>query len=152
MNVTAPWEGGTKEYSLRRIPAPSARVRKHHLHYPGSRTLPATATHAHPAQPKHIAITRSATAQRLCTGAVPRPLKQHSSQPNKQTKQRKEQSIFHIKKISLYVPNLFPKCSHFVPKTIHSCLPLIYLGYKPIWLKESALFPCSQEKSTPSAM
>jgi len=108
-------EGGTKEYPLRRIPAPSARVR-HAI--PRWSTRPSGTTHAQGMHIPRCHLTQlppNPPAQRPCTGAVSQPLEQHSCQPNKQTEQRKEHSIFHIKKNSLFVPNLLPTCSQNVP-------------------------------------
>ena len=67
-------------------------------------------------------------------------------------KTRKRVSIFHIKKYFLFVPNLFPKCSQFVPKTICSGQRAIYKGLKAFWLSKNAVFPCSQEKQSPAPL
>lgn len=129
-----------------------------------SRDFPATSTHVH--------VPLLTPLARCCRAAPPATTAPHSIAPcavlclvlrpglgNTQQaaqgagqKTRKRVSIFHIKKYFLFVPNLFPKCSQFVPKTICSGRRPIYKGFKAFRLLKNAVFPCSQEKQSPTPL
>lgn len=82
-----------------------------------SRRFPGQCAMAHPAQRQPAARGHPQQSQRHSTPSpCHRYLEPQPSQPGHRQKEIKEHYIFHIKKYSLFVPTLFPECSHFVPK------------------------------------
>lgn len=135
--INPPQDAAPGKYPSRRFPAPSTRIRRHQDNAPRLRQ-PSTTV-----QP----ITRTCHTFAWCRSLhLTKPRSQPKAQARDMVRTRKRTSIFHIKKYFLFVPNLFPKCSHFVPKTICSSQHPIYKGFKAFLFSKNAVFPCSQEK------